>query len=206
MRSEALDISIVNRGGALRISLGGPFHDEQVTGFKEKICGLIDDGNHHIVIDMENVTLMGDSVALMFLSLVNIIQGKKGAIKFIFRNDVVSKSLAAYRNIFNIYPDDLALKTGGFFGILKYRRRILARKTGIRLSKPIALVLLFTLAGWFISLFFIIYMQNQRIRQQEHELSELVQWNRKAAADINNLREKIKPMQQLGILKDTLEN
>jgi hypothetical protein len=61
------------------------------------------------------------------------------------------------------------------------------------------------LAGWFISLAFIIYLQNQRIRQEEREMIALTQWKQKADLDLQNLRERIRPMQQLGILKDTVE-
>jgi hypothetical protein len=154
---------------------------------------------------MENVISVDDGAAPMFLSLVNMIKGKNGDIKFIFRNEAVTKAFSPFRNLFSIYPDDLALKTGGFFGFLKLRRRLLSRKTGIRLSRPVALTLLFTLAGWFISLAFIIYLQNQRIRQEEREMIALTQWKQKADLDLQNLRERIRPMQQLGILKDTVE-
>jgi len=205
MRSEALDMSIVNRGHVLRIYLSGPFNSEQAQSFKEKVCGLIEDGNLHLVIDMENVTVMGEDVAGMFLSLVNIIREKNGELKFVFRNEAVSRSFAPYKNLFSIYPDDLSLKTGGFFNFLNYRRKILSRKTGLRISVPVALILLCTLAGWYISMAFIIHIQSQRIHQQERELSELVEHNRKTSAEINILRERIKPLQQLGIIKDTTE-
>ena len=206
MRSEALDISIVSRGHTLRVVLSGPFHNEQVSGIKEKITGLIEDGNRHLIIDMENVVAADDGVAPMFLTLANLIKGKNGDIKFIFRNESVSKAFAALRNVLSIYPDDLSLKTGGFFGFLKYRRKLMSRKTGVRLSRPVALILLFTLAGWFISLVFIIHLQNQRIRQQEQELGTLTQWKRQADMDLKNLRDRIRPLQQLGILKDTVES
>jgi hypothetical protein len=66
----------------------------------------------------------------------------------------------------------------------------------------VALVLLFTLCGWFISLAFIIYLQNQRIREQERDLTELVQWKHQAEVEIKSLHERIRPMEQLGLLKD----
>jgi hypothetical protein len=134
-----------------------------------------------------------------------LIKGKNGDIKFVFRNEAVTKAFAPFRNLFSVYPDDLALSTGGFFGVLKLRRKLLSRKTGVRLSRPVALVLLLTLAGWFISLAFIIHLQNLRIRQQEREMSSLTQWKQKADTELQNLRERIRPLQQLGILKDTVE-
>jgi anti-anti-sigma regulatory factor len=205
MKSEALDISIVSRGGALRVVLSGPFHNEQAGGIKEKIHGLIDDGNRRFIIDMENVVAVDDAVVPMLLSLVNSLKGKGGDIKFIFRNETVTKAFAPFRNLFSIYPDAGALDAGGFFGILKNRRKLLSKKTGVRLSRPVALILLFTLAGWFLSLAFIIHLQSRRISQQERELAELTQWRQKAGIELTNLRERIRPLQQLGILKDTVE-
>jgi len=80
---------------------------------------------------------------------------------------------------------------------------VLARKTGIRLSRPIALTLLITLFGWILTLMFIIYIQSQQIHRQEAEIRSLSEWNRTAGTEIKELRERIKPLEQLGILKDS---
>jgi len=206
MKSEALDISIVSRRGVVWLYLNGPFHNEQAHGIRDKITGLIDDGNRRLIIDMENVVSMDDTVAPMFLSLVNIIKGKGGDIRFIFKNESVSRAFSPFRNLLRIYPDALSLSAGGFFGLLKSRGRVLSKKTGVRLSRPVALILLFTLCGWFISLAFIIRLQSQRIHQQERELTELVRWKQQSEIEIRALRERIRPMEQLGILKDTNEH
>jgi anti-anti-sigma regulatory factor len=205
MKSEALDITLVSRGGSVWLVLGGPFHHEQVPNIKEKITGLIDDGNRSFIIDMENVSDMADSVAPMFLTLVNLIKGKGGAIKFIFKNEPVSKAFSPYRNLFSIYPDAAALRSGGFFGVLMRRRSVLSKKTGVRMSRPVAFILLFSLGGWFLSLVFIILLQNQRIRHQEIEVNDLSHWKQRAGVEIVRLRERIRPLDQLGILKDSAE-
>ena len=72
----------------------------------------------------------------------------------------------------------------------------------MRLSRPVALVLLITSFGWFISLAFIVFLQYQRIREQERDLTALVQWKQQAALEIKSLHERIKPMEQLGLLKE----
>jgi len=154
------------------------------------------------VVDMENVLAIDDSVAQMFLSLLNLMRGKGGDILFIFRNESVSKAFSPYRSIFSIYPDAQSLPAGGLFGNLRRRGRMLSRKTGIRLSRPVALTLLITLFGWILTLMFIIHQQNQRIRRQETETRALTEWNRSAAAEIKELRDRIRPLEQLGILKD----
>jgi hypothetical protein len=154
---------------------------------------------------MEGVTDIDDAVAPLFLSLVNMIKGKGGDMKFVFRNEVVSKAFAMYRNLIGIYPDAAALQSRGFFGILRRRKSVLSKKTGVRMSRPLALILLCALAGWFLSLMFIIFLQNRRIRDQETEVNGLAQWKQQANVEILNLRERIRPLDQLGILKDTAE-
>ena len=203
MKSDALDISIVSRRGILWLHLNGPFHNEQALGIKDKISGLIDDGNRRLIIEMENVASIGDEVAPMFLSLVNLVKGKGGDIRFIFKNEAVSRAFSPYRNLLRIYPDTMSLSTGGLLGLLKSRGKVLSRKTGVRLSRPVALIILVTLCGWFISLVFIIRLQSQRIHQQESELAELVQWKQQSEIEIRKLRERIRPLEQLGLLKES---
>jgi anti-anti-sigma regulatory factor len=203
MRSEALDITLESRGRGLWLFLSGPFHHEQVPGMREKIGGLIDDGNRQLVIDLENVDDIDESATQMFLSLLNVMRGKGGDIWFIFKNDNVSRAFSPFRSIFSIYPDAQSLPAGGFFSTLRRRSRVLARKTGIRLSRPVALTLLITLFGWILTLMFIIYIQSQQIHRQEAEIRSLSEWNQTAGIQIKELRERIKPLEQLGILKDS---
>jgi anti-anti-sigma regulatory factor len=202
MRSEALDITIETRDRSMWLSLSGPFHAEQVPGMKEKIAGLIEDGNRKIIIDMESISDIDESVPQMFLSLLNLVRGKGGDILFIFKNETVSKTFLPFKSLFSIYPDAQSLPTGGLFSSLRRRSRVLTRKTGIRLSRPIAIVLSVTLSGWILTLFFIIAVQHQRIRQQEIEIRSASEWKRNAAAEIKTLRDRLKPLEQLGIIKD----
>jgi anti-anti-sigma regulatory factor len=201
MRSEALDIVIESRGAAVWLSLAGPFHNEQVPNIREKIIGLIADGNRQITIDLEQVTEVGDAVVPMFLGLMSLIRGKDGELRFIFKNAVVNAAFASFRNIFQIYPDANSVHRSSFFGALRYRRLLMSRRTGIRLSRPVALFMLFVLLGWFISLAFIIWLQSDRIRTQAQELHDLSQWNKQAEIDLSEMNERLKPMEQLGLLK-----
>lgn len=202
MRSEALDIVIESRGAAVWLSLSGPFHNEQVPNIREKITGLIADGNRQITIDLEQVTEVGDAVVPMFLGLASLIRGKDGDLRFIFKNAIVNAAFASYRNIFQIYPDATSVHRSSFFGAIRYRRLLMSRRTGIRLSRPVALFMLFVLLGWFISLAFIIWLQSDRIRTQAQELHDLSQWNKQAEISLGEMNERLKPMEQLGLLRD----
>ncbi|HUI91363.1 MAG TPA: STAS domain-containing protein [Chitinivibrionales bacterium] len=203
MRSEALDITLEGRGRTLWLFLSGPFHQEQVPSMREKIAGLIDDGNRHLVIDLENVIDIDESATQMFLSLLNMMRSKGGDIWFIFKNENVSKAFGPFKTIFPVYPDAQSLPAGGFLSSLRRSSRMLSRKTGIRLSRPIALTLLVTLFGWILTLMVIIYVQSQQIHRQETQIRTLTEWNSAAGAELKELRERIKPLEQLGVLKDS---
>jgi anti-anti-sigma regulatory factor len=202
MRSEALDIIIESRGNAVWLLLSGPFHNEQVPNIREKITGLVTDGNRHLVLDMEQTVEVGDQVVPMFLGVMSIIRGKGGDLKLVFKNEAVSKAFASHRNVFRIYPNAAAAQRGGFFDILRYRREVMSKKTGIRLSRPVAVFMIVVLCGWFLSLAIIIRLQSGRIKDQEKEIHELSQWNKQAEMELVELKDRLKPMVQLGLLKD----
>lgn len=202
MRSEALDIVIEGHGHSLRLWLAGPFNNEQIPNIREKIGGLIEDGNRILTIDMEQVAAVGDRVPDLFLNLLSLVRGKGGDLILIFRNPAVTTAFATYRNIFQVYPDAAAAARSGILGFLRHRRTLLSRKTGVRISRPVAVFLLVVLAGWFVSLAFIIWLQSNRIRQQQNDQRELTQWKQMADMELQGLRERIRPMEQLGLLRE----
>jgi len=203
MRSEALDIAIEGRGSSTWLTLSGPFHKEQVPNIRGKFAALLEDGNRLFSVDLEGVIAIDDTVAEMFLTILNEVRGKGGEVRFIFRNPVVSSAFAPYERLFLIYPDAASLANRGFFGRIFSRGSVLSKKTGVRISRQVALFLLFVLCGWFITLAFIIHLQGQRITEQEKTLSELKQSNQRSAIELAKLKERVRPLEQLGVLRDT---
>ena len=204
MLFEALDIIIESRGSIIWLTLEGPFTKEQIPNIKTKIEHLIRDGNREIVIDLEKLTVIHETVAPMFLNLLNLIRGKGGDIKLIFKNDIVYKSFLPYKNIFSIYQDAVSLTGNRFLYTVKQRARLLTKKTGLRLSIPVALFLTFLFTGWFISLGYIISMQKKQISSQDNELHTLKQIRQKNDIELNELRARIIPLQQLGLIQDSI--
>jgi len=204
MKSEALDITIESRSGSVWLLLSGRFHNEQVPNIREKITGLIDDGNKVIVVDLENVTEVNDGVVPMFLGLLNLMKGKHGDLKFVFRSPVVTSSFAPYRNIFSVYPDAQSLASSGIFSTMRRRGILMSRKTGVRLSRPVAIVLLAAIIGWFLTLAFVIHLQSRTLRAQEEDLHRLNEWKHATVMEVEQLRERLRPMEQLGLLRDSL--
>ena len=202
MRSEALDITIESRGAVLWVFLSGPFHREQVPNIREKLAGLIEDGNRRLVIELEQVTEIDESAPPMFLELLNLLRGKGGELRLVMRNKAVSSAFAAYRNIFAIYPDARALERRRLLWLWQ-RGRYMLRRTGVRM--PVAAFILFVIVGWFLSLALVIYTQGRRIREQEQEIRELTVWKEQTLIELNELHERLRPMEQLGILEPSEE-
>lgn len=203
MRSETIDYVIEGRTGDVWITLSGPFTHDQIPTFREKIMSLIADGNRLFVIDLESVTSIDQGVIHLFLLLLNTLQSKSGTMTLIFKNEHVSKAFSHYRNIFTIYPDTELVRRHGIIALLQRQRRILGRKTGLRISRPVALVLFIVVCGWFISLLFIIHLQNRHISEQQKELHELSTWETTSRIELDKLRKRLKPLDDLGILRDT---
>lgn len=206
MSSETLDVIIEGRGRDTWLLLSGPFTQDQIPHIREKVQSLIDDRNRSFIVDLEQITVIDSGVVLLFLQLLNTLKSKGGELKFVFKNDVVTKTFSPYSNSFAIYPDVESFGRGGLLAQLRRQSKFLTRKTGIRLSRPIALFLLTVLCGWFLSLVFIIHLQNRHIKKQQTELHDLTQWKTSSTLEIEKLQSRIRPLEQLGILRDTAES
>jgi anti-anti-sigma regulatory factor len=203
IRSEALDIALESRGHAIWWTLSGQFHNEQAPSIREKILALVGDGCRAFIIDMDKVTAVDDAVAPMFLGLLNTLKGKGGDMKFIFKNEAIRRAFQPYENLFSIFPDaDSLSRENAVLDFLKKRGKAMTKKTGFRISRSVALFGLIVLCGWFLTLLYIINMQNQRIRLQQSELEELGLWKVTAEIDMVNMKERLLPLEQLGIIKD----
>jgi len=205
MRSEALDIIIEGQGRSTWLYLAGPFHKEQIPNIRAKFSALLEDGNRDFIVDLEGLSAIDAGIAEMFLFVTNDVRAKDGEIRFIFKNPTVDSAFSAYRNLLLIFPDADSLTAGGLLRRMLRRGRILSRKTGVRLSRPVALFMLIVLCGWFLTLLFIVHIQYQRLAEQQKELTVLTQWKQRSVIELTTLRERLRPLEQLGIVHDTLK-
>jgi len=206
MRTETMDFTIEEYNSALWLHLEGPFTSDQIPTFKEKFQTLIEDGNRVFVVNLEFITFIDPEVVQLFLHLLNSVREKQGSFNLVFSNTVVSRAFHAYRNIFSIYPDTSLLRKDGIFSLLHKSRRRLLKKTGIRLSRQVALLLVLTIFGLITALLFIISLQSRHIKEQQTDLHDLLQWETRSRLEIETLRNRLIPLEQLGVLRDTTEN
>ncbi|MDR0305772.1 MAG: STAS domain-containing protein [Chitinispirillales bacterium] len=202
IRSEALDITLESRGNVIWFRLAGNFYNEQVPNIREKFLSLLKDGNRSFVVDMEKITGVDDTVVPMFLTLFNTIKGKGGELKLIFKNDSLCRAFQPYINLFAIFPDEESLYRGSLLSLLKKRGKKLNRKTGFRISRSVAIFTLIVLCGWFLTLLSIIQVQSGRIHEQQSELLELNLWKQQSVLETEQLKERLQPLEQLGIIQD----
>lgn len=203
MLSETIDIVIESRGHAVWITLSGLFHKQLIPGMREKFQTLILDGNRVFIVNLQEITFIDEAVVQMFLQLLNTIAGKGGELKFVFKNETVTRAFSPFSHLFQIYPDTDLLTGKTFIDALKRRGVILSRKTGIRLSRPVAIFLLTILCGLFSSLIYIINLQNRYVKEQQTEIHKLAQWKENSSIEISELKNRLGPLEQLGIIQDT---
>lgn len=204
MLSEALDIIIESRGDTIWLVLTGSFNKEQIPNIRTKIEDFMIDGCRHIVVNIEQITSIHENVAPMFLSMLNSMKGKNGDIKFVFKNETVTAAFAPYRNLFTVFPDIKSVNSNNFIHTIRRRGLLLTKKTGIRVSVPVAIFILFIVTGWFISLGIIINMQSRQQAIQNSKIKEYQQWKQNAIIEIDEFKKRLTPMKQLGLLVDTL--
>ncbi|MCX7726207.1 MAG: STAS domain-containing protein [Chitinispirillaceae bacterium] len=203
MHYEPLEIIIEWKGRELWLTMEGALSDEQIPSFREKMFTFLNDGVRIFVLDMERISFIGEGMVLFFLEMLNSIKSKGGELKLVFKNEALTTAFKKYRSIFEIFPDSSLVEKKGIKRILSDAKSLLVKKTGIRISRPIALLLLFTLGGWFITLLFIIYLQNRQIKEQQSEIYRLLQWEAKSKIEIERLTSRLKPLEQLGIVTDS---
>lgn len=205
MHFESLDIIIEGRNDSVFLFLSGPFRKDIIPKMREKFSVLLQDGNRRFMVNMEDVTYIDDAVVQMFLQLLNTVKAKGGELGLIFKNQTLTRAFAPFFNLIPVYPDDSTAAPGGFLASLRRRGILLSRKTGVRISRPVAIFVLIVLCGWFVTLLFIIRLQNRHLKEQQQQLYELTTYKQQAIIEINRMQERLRPLEQLGIVKDTIQ-
>ena len=203
MRSEALEIQIEEWNENTVLNLRGRFHNEQVPNIREKISDLLASENRGFILDFSEVTELDEAVPPFLLEVLNSIKGKEGELKIVCGGGAVLDALEKSRNIFDLYPDRNSIMSGGFLKRLQTRGITLSKKTGVRLSRSIAMLLFVALTGWFVSLLVILIMQYSQVSSQKKELSALRQWKSESEKQIQVLQERLKPLEDLGVAADS---
>lgn len=204
MKSEALEIQIEDWNGNTVLLLRGRFNNEQIPNMREKISDLLAGGDRSFIIDLSFVTELDHAVPEFLLEILNTIRGKQGEMRIVYGSDENFSHLQRFRNLLELFPDRKDLFSGGLMRRLQTRGIVLSRKTGIRISRPVAVLLSFALTGWILFLLTMLLIQNHQIAKQKKELASLNEWRTKTLQQVQVLQERLKPLEDLGIVTDSL--
>ncbi len=110
MSQVDLDINVTREAGVPIIKLEGEVDIYTCPQLKETIIRLIDEGNYHIIIDMQNVPYIDSAGLGVLVGARRRVGEHDGSIAMVNPNPSVHKVLEITRltKIFDVYPDNEA--------------------------------------------------------------------------------------------------
>jgi anti-anti-sigma regulatory factor len=184
----------------------GILKSQHLPAVRERLYSSIEGSNKIYFVLLEQVRFRDKNYLGMFLELLNFIKGKDSELVFIFHNEECKEFFNPFFNVFKIYDSrDSYRKDSDFWKKLKATGITYQRSTGIRLAPGIAVIFLFLLAGWLLTLFSIISGQDKDIRQREEALRDLQSNYMRSVHALEELKASIAPLKSMGFDIDTTE-
>jgi anti-anti-sigma regulatory factor len=185
----------------------GILKSQHLPAVREKLYSSIEGTNKTYFVYLEQVRFRDKNYLGMFLELLNFIKGKDSELVIIFHNEECKEFFNPFSNVFKIYDSrESYRKDSDFWKKLKATGITYQRSTGIRLAPGIAVIFLFLLAGWLLTLFSIISGQDKDIRQREEALRELQNNYMRSVQALEELKTSVAPLKSMGFDIDTTEN
>lgn len=187
------------------IEFKGVLREENLSAVREKLFSSVEGINKIYFIDVENVKFRDKNYLVMLLDLLNFIKGKESELVIIFHNEENMEFFSPYFNVFKIYDSrDSYRKNSGFWEKLKLTGITYQKSTGIRFAPGVAVVFLFLLAGWLLTLFSIISNQDKDIRDREEKLRELQSDYMQSVQTLEDLKASVAPLKGMGFDIDSI--
>jgi anti-anti-sigma regulatory factor len=205
--SENLDFAMEISKNEILLEFKGILKSQHLPAVRERLFSSIDGINKIYFVALERVRFRDKSYLGLFLELLNFIKGKDSELVFIFHNEECKEFFHPFFNVFKIYNSrDSYRKNSDFWEKLKATGITYQRSTGIRLAPGIAVIFLFLLAGWLLTLFSIISGQDKDIRQREEALRDLQSNYMRSVHALEELKASVAPLKSMGFDIDTTEN
>lgn len=203
MKSELIDIQVVDYGGELEIALSGVLGISQLPAVREKIEMLTQGPGCFIFLNLERARFTTNEYLQLFLDLLNSVRGRNSSLILLFKSQEQEAFFAGYRNIFEIYESREAYRKSGLSKQLKQIGIYYGKKTGLRLSPSVAISIAVLMVGWAISLFLIIAAQGRDIADKQAQIIALQNQKDRYVREIDKLETSIGPLRKLGVVEDT---
>jgi len=182
----------------------GILKTEHFSAVRERLFSSVEGFNKIYFVEIEQVKFKDKNYLNMFLEFFNFVKGKDSELVIIFHNEDCADFFRPFFNIFKIYDSrDSYRKNAGFWEKLKATGITYQRSTGLRLAPGVAIVFLFLLAGWLLTLFSIISSQDKDIRDREVILNEMQSKYMRSAQALEDLKASVAPLKGMGFNIDT---
>lgn len=203
MKADRIDVIVEDFGDEIQLGLRGAFGSRQLAAVREKLEMLVDGPGKIWFFDVEHSRFLDVAYLELFLDLLDRIKSKGGQMILLMHSEQNRAYFERFRHVFEIHATRDAYHRSGLFRRLKQTGLAYSRKTGMRLSPGVALVLVVLLAGWMLTLFSIIQYQEKEIRAREYRILELENRKREYSREITELRAAIGPLRDLGVVVDS---
>ena len=205
MNGHQLDLTVENYGGSTLVTLQGIFFEQEIDRVQSEITALIQDGNKNLIVDLNHVEFRSKKILNLWIQIMNDVKGRQGYLILIVKKHGASAFFRGYENIFDIFPNLGEFNRSGFVKNLRKTGIMYSKRTGIRLTPGIALVLTLLIGGWLLTLLSIIRQQEKDILEQVEKVKALEQQKSSLVQNVASLKVKLEPLKDLGLIKDSIK-
>lgn len=198
--STVLDFSLHEQGELLVLAFGGRLDADSADALRAQLSGMGDRGRH-LVIDLSRAQTVSREVVLALLEFLSLLQGRGGTMSLVCNDPDALDHLRPYRNLFNIHPTLPSLLQTGMAGGYRNKGFRWSRRTGVRLSTPLATFLGLLISGWIVTLMVLVLWQYRLMDQERAGLMRLQNERDAALQQARDLETRVKPLADLGLLE-----
>lgn len=188
------------QGDDVVITLKGEFYKSNLANVREKLEQSIDCSGIFFFLNVDKAVFEDNCFLDIFLDLLNALKKRSAKLLFIRTNPEKLEYFTKYSAIFEFTESRKDYHKLKLLGQLKQVGIFYSKKTGIRVTPSVAIVLAFILLGWFLTLVGIIYNQNKELAERRAEVIMLENDVKRSLVEIDRLQASIGPLQNLGLV------
>jgi len=201
MRADLIDVSIEDYGQNVLVTLRGHFTVEQVPALREKLGMLVEERKRTYLLDLQSSQFDDPAYLELFLDLLNAIAGREGRLALIFSNEANTRFFARWSKLFDIHASVQDFTRSGFLEGLRKRGVTFSKKTGVRISTGMALLVGLLIFGWILTLIAVIRYQELELSVRERTILEIEGRQRVLMTELKELHSAVGPLRELGMFE-----
>lgn len=200
-----LGIQMENSGREMTVvTLTGFLRADALDDLRDRVRHLVEDGAKILLFDLQNAEIRGEEVRAFFLEVLNDMKGRGGRVALVARRYDVVSYFSGIRHLLPIYPNRAKFRRSDLFQAIRRQVVVYSKKTGVRLSPAMALLLLLLIASWIFNLASANNAQAERLERQRALLAQYETERLELQNELDGLKRKLAPLSQLGLTSDSL--